>query len=106
MQFGVERPGQQLEALATLEEAAFVREVTERRPRSAGPLTPAEVAALREAYAEHAGPVRAAEAEKQRLEQRLAGLVNAAYGLTPQEVALLWRTAPPRMPVGPPEGKT
>ena len=35
-----------------------------------------------------------------RLEGRLAELVNAAYGLTPDEVALLWRTAPPRMPVG------
>lgn len=34
------------------------------------------------------------------LEQRLADLVNAAYGLTPEEVELLWATAPPRMPVG------
>jgi hypothetical protein len=34
-----------------------------------------------------------------RLEMRLADSVNAAYGLTPDEVALLWRTAPPRMPV-------
>ena len=29
---------------------------------------------------------------------RAADLVNAAYGLTAEEVALLWRTAPPRMP--------
>ena len=27
-------------------------------------------------------------------------LVNAAYGFTPAEVALVWATAPPRMPVG------
>ncbi len=26
--------------------------------------------------------------------------VNAAYGLTPEEIDLLWRTAPPRMPAG------
>jgi len=26
--------------------------------------------------------------------------VNDVRGLTPDEVALLWRTAPPRMPVG------
>ena len=38
----------------------------------------------------------------QQLERRVAGLVNAAYGLTPEEVALMWRTAPPRMPGEPP----
>jgi hypothetical protein len=37
--------------------------------------------------------------EAQQLERRLSALVNAAYGLTPEEVELLWRTAPPRMPV-------
>lgn len=36
------------------------------------------------------------------LEQRLAELVNLAYGLTPEEIEVLWRTAPPRMPVGRP----
>jgi hypothetical protein len=25
-------------------------------------------------------------------------MVNAAYGLTPEEVALMWKAAPPRMP--------
>lgn len=25
-------------------------------------------------------------------------LINQAYGLTPEEVKLLWATAPPRMP--------
>ena len=28
-------------------------------------------------------------------------LMNEAYGLTPAKVALLWETAPPRMPVTP-----
>lgn len=41
-------------------------------------------------------------AEARQLERRIAELVNAAYGLTPEEVALLWRTAPPRMPGEPP----
>lgn len=36
--------------------------------------------------------------EARRRERRLAELVNAAYGLTPEEVELLWRTVPPRMP--------
>jgi hypothetical protein len=36
----------------------------------------------------------------QRLEflRQFGDLVNAAYGLTPAEVALLWQNAPPRMP--------
>jgi hypothetical protein len=37
------------------------------------------------------------------LERELSDLVNAAYGLTPDEVALMWRTAPPRMPLNPVE---
>lgn len=32
----------------------------------------------------------------------LAALVNAAYRLTPEDEAVLWETAPPRMPVGDP----
>jgi hypothetical protein len=32
------------------------------------------------------------------LERRLSDLVNAAYALTPEEVKLMWDTAPPRMP--------
>src|SRR5262245_3591563 len=38
--------------------------------------------------------------EALRLERRLADLINLAYGLTPEEIELLWRTAPPRMPIG------
>ena len=40
--------------------------------------------------------------EALRLERHLSDLVNAAYHLTPDEIALLWQTAPPRMPVGGP----
>jgi hypothetical protein len=32
------------------------------------------------------------------LERRLSDLVNQAYRLTEEEIALLWQTAPPRMP--------
>ena len=39
-------------------------------------------------------------AETLGLERRISDLVNAAYGLTPEEVKLTWQTAPPRMPVG------
>ena len=43
-------------------------------------------------------PVREERAEAAKLERRLSDLVNQAYGLTPEEVDLLWSTAPPRMP--------
>ena len=32
----------------------------------------------------------------------MSDLVNQAYGLTPEDVALMWATAPPRMPLGGP----
>jgi hypothetical protein len=46
-------------------------------------------------------PARTQAAEALQLERRLSDLVNEAYGLTPDEVALLWATAPPRMPFVP-----
>jgi hypothetical protein len=49
----------------------------------------------------HLSRFRQAAAEAQRLERRLSDLVNQAYGLTPDEVALMWATAPPRMPLTP-----
>ncbi len=33
------------------------------------------------------------------LERKISDLVNEAYGLTPEEVQLMWQTAPPRMPI-------
>jgi hypothetical protein len=38
------------------------------------------------------------------LERTLSDLVNQAYALTPAEIALMWQTAPPRMPIPPPGG--
>ena len=46
--------------------------------------------------------MRQRQAESLGLERSLADLVNQAYGLTPEDVELLWRTAPLRMPVGKP----
>lgn len=101
-EFGVEVAGQKLEAFAMLDEAAFVEEVRKRRPKAAGKLTPAALRAQRDGYVEQATPVQQRQAQALRLERRLADLVNQPYGLTPEEVDLLWRTAPPRMPVGQP----
>jgi hypothetical protein len=99
-EFGIEKPGQKLEDFASLSTDEFIAEVRKRRPKGAGTLKPSELKALREGYQEQATPVQQLRVEAQQLERRLAELVNAAYGLTPAEVDLLWRTAPPRMPVG------
>jgi Eco57I restriction-modification methylase/TaqI-like C-terminal specificity domain len=65
-------------------------------------LTIAEVAAIKDAPAETVAPIAAKLAEAERLERQLSAVVNAAYRLTPEEEALVWRTAPPRMPISPP----
>jgi hypothetical protein len=48
------------------------------------------------------GIARAIAAETLKLESTLSDLVNQAYGLTPTEIDLMWKTAPPRMPIPPP----
>lgn len=98
VEFGVEKPGQKLEDYAALEADAFIEEVRKRRPKGEGRLTPASLRDLRTGHAQQSAPVREGRAEAARLERRLSDLVNEAYGLTPEEVDLLWSTAPPRMP--------
>jgi len=65
------------------------------------PLSSAALANLREEYARSIDPARALAAEALNLENEVSNLVNEAYGLTPEEVALMWQTAPPRMPTRP-----
>ena len=98
VEFGIEKPGQKLEDYAALTGDAFVEEVRKRRPKSEGRLTPVSLKDLRTGHAEQSTPVREGRAEAARLERRLSDLVNQAYGLTPEEIDLLWKTAPPRMP--------
>jgi hypothetical protein len=65
-------------------------------------LTAAGVRALRDEYIRTIEPARALAAETLPLERTLSDLVNQAYALTPAEIELLWKTAPPRMPIPPP----
>jgi hypothetical protein len=54
-----------------------------------------DLAVLHRLREEHTRTILPVEA----LERRISDLVNEAYGLTPEEVALMWETAPPRMPI-------
>jgi hypothetical protein len=98
VEFGVEKPGQKLQDFSALGPDAFVDEVRKRRPKGEGRLTPGALRDLKNGYAEMANPVLQARTEAADLESRLSDLVNEAYGLSAEEVALMWKTAPPRMP--------
>jgi hypothetical protein len=63
------------------------------------PLPAAGLQGLRGEYARTIEPARSLAIEALKLECALSDLVNQAYGLTPAEIALLWATAPPRMPI-------
>ena len=99
MEFGVEKPGQKLEDFASLDSDAFVLEAKKRMPKGTR-LSPSALGELRSTFDEYAVPMRERRAEALQLERRISDLVNEAYGLTPEEIDLMWKTAPPRMPVG------
>ena len=65
------------------------------------PLSAAGVHALRAKHTRSIEPVRALAAETLSLERAASDLVNQAYGLTPAEIELMWKTAAPRMPIAP-----
>ncbi len=98
-EFEVAEPGKRLENVLEMEPQVFVDEVRKRRPRAAQKLTPAALRDLRAGYTEQVTPLQQDRAEAGILERRISDLVNSAYGLTPAEIALLWTTAPPRMPL-------
>lgn len=100
---GIDKSGEALSDFASLDDRAFAAAVKKRLPKKAGGLSPQQVKRLGEVYREYAIPIQNSRAEAERLEARLADLVNQAYGLTPEEIDLMWRTAPPRMPGKRPE---
>ena len=61
--------------------------------------------AIREVYNDYAPKIQTHRAEALSLEIQLSDLVNQAYGLTPEEIDLMWKTAPPRMPIPNPNRK-
>ena len=101
MQFAVTEPGNKLSDFPSLDSDTFVQEVLKRRPKAAGKLKAADMKALREMFGDEALPIQGRRREALTLERKLSALVNDAYGLTAEEVALLWSTAPPRMPFKP-----
>ena len=102
-QHEIEAPTTKLRDPVGLDSDAFVSEVQKSRGKKHG-LTAAGVKDLRAEHARTIEPARGLRSEALALETRLHDLVNAAYGLTPEEVRLMWDTAPPRMPIPRPPG--
>jgi hypothetical protein len=97
IEHAIEKASLKLQSPTDLDSDAFVAEVKRIRGRK-NPLSAAALKSLRDEHARTIEPARTAAREALQLERQLSDLVNAAYGLTPDEVALLWKTAPPRMP--------
>ncbi len=97
VEYAVNKPSQKLQDVSALTPDALAAEVKKARGKK-NPLTVAGLKALREEHGRSIVPLQTLAAEARTLERQVAELVNAAYGLTPEEVALMWKTAPPRMP--------
>ena len=98
VEYGIDKPSNKLLALTDLGSNTWVSEVKRLRGKKP-PLSSAGLHALRDEYTRTIEPARALAAESLTLERTLSDLVNAAYALTPAEMALMWQTAPPRMPI-------
>lgn len=97
VEFGIEKPGNKLQAITSLDSDTFVAEVKRIRGTKQ-PLTAAGLQALRLEYNTTIAPTHTLAAKALKLEHQITDLVNQAYGLTPEEIDLMWKTAPPRMP--------
>ena len=89
VEHGIEKASLKLQSPTELDSDAFVAEVKRVRGKK-HPLSAAALKSLRDEYARTIEPARAQAAEALKLERQLSDLVNEAYGLTPDEVSLLW----------------
>ena len=100
LEFGLEKPGTALGKPHLLDADAFIAAVRKALPKRQR-LSAADIQRLKQEHADTVQPARDAATQALALEHQLSDLVNAAYGLTPEEVKLMWDTAPPRMPFTP-----
>ena len=98
LELGVDQPGQRLETFADLSGDDFVAEVRKRRPKGAPRLTPQFITELTRTHQHYSEPARERAIRVRALEREISDLVNRAYRLSEDEIDLMWRTAPPRMP--------
>ncbi len=98
IEFEVAKPTNNLLAPLLLNTDEFVQEVRKCRGRGKV-LSATGLRSLRDEYERTIEPAKELAREAMTIEWQLSDLVNAAYGLTPDEIDLMWKTAPPRMPI-------
>ena len=76
-----------------LDADGFAASVRKALP-SSRKLSAAGIQRMKEEHRQTVEPAHIAAVEAQALERRLSDLVNSAYGPTPEEVRLMWTTAP------------
>jgi TaqI-like C-terminal specificity domain len=103
-QFGIDKPTQKLSSLVELSPEEWVAEVTKVRGKKS-PLSVQDVKRLKDEHTKSIVPLQKLARDAEQLERRVSDVVNAAFGLTPAEVQLMWDTAPPRMPIDRPPGQ-
>ncbi|CAD5973497.1 Modification methylase BstVI [Planktothrix agardhii] len=103
IQYKVKKISRKLENFADLNFEELIEEVIKQLPKSksSDPLGVKGLKSIREAYNEYVPDIKTRKQEALNLEKRLSDLVNQAYQLTPEEIELMWKTAPPRMPFYP-----
>jgi hypothetical protein len=101
-EFGLEKIPRALGEPSRLDADGFAAAVRAALPRRRA-LSAADIARLRTEHAATIAPAREQRLQLAGTERRISDLVNTAYGLTPEDVALMWKTAPPRMPIAAPD---
>jgi len=91
-------PTLKLQKSLSLDSDNLIAEIKKVRGKKK-PLSLAALRSLRDEHARTIIPAQALASEALGLERRISDLVNEAYGLTPEDVKLMWETAPPRMPI-------
>jgi len=94
----IDKPSLKLQAPIGLDSDTLIAEVKKLRGKKK-PLSLAAVRSLRQEHTQTILPAQTLASETRGLEQKVSDLVNDAYGLTPEEVRLMWETAPVRMPI-------
>jgi hypothetical protein len=98
VEHGIAEPNSKLQDPINLASDEFIAEVKKLRGKKQ-PLSLAALRALREEHSRTIVPAQAVSREALSLEHQVSNLVNTVYGLTPEEVELIWQTSPPRMPL-------
>jgi Eco57I restriction-modification methylase len=98
VEHSIAEPGLKLQSALELDSESLATEVRKARGKK-NPLSLAALRSLREEHTRTILPAQDLAREALGLERRISDLVNEAYGLTPEEVGLMWETAPPRMPI-------